>query len=433
MQAAVHLSGDEADEREDLLQLLYLCPVALVRLDAHGKIVLMNPHGTQLLMTLSSDGNLENLFDVFRPFAPEVREMAIRFVPRAGKICEEHRIVVPLPGRPANAPIIVSLTLQKIDEDIYVAVMADITATATRELNIRRSEERLHAVLDSVQEYAICTLDPGGIITSWNRAAERLDDYRSDEVMGRHIDMLGSTNGVASSPFKKRLQIALREGSSEFETWRVRKDGSRYWASCAVSCLNKKDDQTLLGFSVVTRDMTERRRAEDNLRLLASTDPLTGAMNRRAFFEAAAREEARATRSDESLAVLLIDVDHFKAVNDSHGHEAGDVVLQRLVVECRNQIRTSDLLGRLGGEEFGIVLTGGKSGGSSVAIAERIRACIAETAIAVGSKTLSISISVGLCERTGSEVNVDRMIRAADAALFAAKREGRNRVVVSPP
>lgn len=107
--------------------------------------------------------------------------------------------------------------------------------------------------------------------------------------------------------------------------------------------------------------------------------------------------------------------------------------MQRLVVECRNQIRTSDLLGRLGGEEFGIVLTGGKSGGSSVAIAERIRACIAETAIAVGSKTLSISISVGLCERTGSEVNVDRMIRAADAALFAAKREGRNRVVVSPP
>ena len=283
--AALAAAEVEDRDREELLQLLYLCPVAIVKMDGHGNILLMNPNGTQLLMPLSPDGNLENLFNLFALFAPEVGEMAQRYTKRTGKICEEHRFAVSSQALKAGgSPIVVSLTLQKIDSDVLVAVIADVTATAEREVNIRTSEERLHSVLDGVKEYAICTVDPSGIITSWNRAAERLEGYRSDEVMGRHVAMLAPTSAASSNSFKKPLELARREGGHEFEAWRVRKDGSRYWASSTISSLLNRIDQSLLGFSIITRDTTITRRSEDNLRLLASTDPLTGALNRRAFF-----------------------------------------------------------------------------------------------------------------------------------------------------
>lgn len=430
-EAAGELAAQER-EREELLALLYLCPVAIVKLDGHGNILLMNPIGTQLLMPLSSDGNLENLFSLFMPFAPEVGEMALRFTKRAGKICEEHRFLVrPLGSKASSSPLTVSLTLQKVDSDVLVAVIADVTATAERELNIRMSEERLHSVLDGVKEYAICTVDPSGIITSWNRAAERLEGYRSDEAMGRNIGMLAAASNASASSFKKPLELARRDGGHEFEAWRVRKDGSRYWAVSTISSLINRNDQSLLGFSIITRDTTITRRSEDNLRLLASTDPLTGALNRRAFFEAAKIEQARCQRSKETLALLLFDIDHFKAINDTHGHEAGDLVLQHIVAEARTQIRSSDLLARVGGEEFALVLT---SAGPEVgvAMAERIRQRISELNVPFGAQKLNVTVSVGVKEAAGEAITINDMLRAADAALYTAKREGRNRVVLAP-
>jgi len=420
-----------AREHEDLLQLLYLCPLAIARLDEHGTIVLMNPHGTQLLMPLSRDGDPSNLFGLLDPYAPEVGEMARRFAGATGKVCEEHRIVVPQDARrPAQA--ILSLTLQKVDSDIFVAVLADVTTSATRELNIRMSEERLHAVLDGVKEYAVCTLDLQGSITSWNRAAERLDGFRNDEVMGRNIDMLAPLTAHGVGPFAKRVEHARRDGWHEFEAWRVRKDGSRYWAHCAISTLQKREDETILGFSVITRDTTDTRRSEDNLRLLASTDPLTGALNRRAFFEAAKREEARCLRSHEPLTILLLDVDHFKAVNDTYGHEAGDTVLQRIVTECRAELRSHDLIARYGGEEFAIMLTSGSSPENGSAVAERLRARIERMSVAGADCEIKVTVSVGAAEEIGAGVIIEPMLRAADTAMYAGKREGRNRVVVAP-
>jgi diguanylate cyclase (GGDEF)-like protein/PAS domain S-box-containing protein len=419
----------EAREREELLQLLYLCPVAIIKLDARGDIVLMNPHGTQLLMPMSRNGELDNLFELFAPFAPEVSEMAMRFGPRTGKICDEHRFVVRL-GEPQE-PRTMSITLQRVDLDIYVAVIADVTATAIREVMIRTSEERLHSVLDSVKEYAICTTDTTGRITSWNRAAERLDYYRSDEVLGQPIDLLAPERGVSGSLFKKRFELALRDGGHEFEAWRVRKDGSRYWAQCSITKLHKKDDLTSLGFSVVTRDTTASRRSEDNLRLLATTDSLTGALNRRAFFESAKREQARCHRTGENFALIMLDIDHFKAVNDTYGHEAGDVALQRVVSEARSAIRSNDLIARVGGEEFALILTAASGSEIGFATAERLRQQIEGMIIPLGEAQLSITASIGLSLAAGKAIDVDAMLRAADGALYEAKRSGRNRVVVA--
>jgi len=420
------------EEREQLLQLLYLCPVAILRLNAYGDIILMNPHGTRLLMPLSISGDCDNLYDLLFPFAPEVREMAMRFPALTGAICEEHRITIaPQEHDPHDAPRILSLTLNKLDRDLLVAVVADVTASARREYLVRSSEERLHAVLDGVKEYAICTVDLHGAITSWNRAAEKLDDYRSDEVMGTLFEMLTPGNGVGRNAFRKHLDTARREGWHEFEAWRVRKDGSRYWAHCTISSLHKADDTMLLGFSIITRDSTERRRVEDHLRRLATTDPLTGALNRRAFFEAAKVEETRCRKSGQSLALLMLDADHFKTINDEHGHETGDVVLQRIVSECRSVIHSSDLLARFGGEEFVILLTGSHGEIDGLAIADKIRTKIASIQPALADKALAVTVSIGVTHATAKDVNVNAMLRAADAALYAAKHQGRNSTVVA--
>ncbi len=413
-------------EQSDLLQLLYLCPVAIVRLTAGGKIVLMNPYGAQLLMPLSADGSLRNLFDLLEPHAPEVAEMVRRFEDRAGKVCEEHRIELP-PGRPSLPSIIISITLQKIDADIFVAVLTDVTSAARRELHVRRSEERLHAVLDGLNPCSICTLDTKGVVTSWNRGAEWLDDYRSDEAIGRHIDMIESRTGGTKSPMTKRLELAARGGSHQFESWRVRKDGRQYWASTSIGVLYDKDGSSPLGYSMIAHDMTEQRRAEDRLRLLATTDPLTGALNRRAFFDNAKREREHAAQSGEWVAVLLLDADRFKAVNDVHGHEAGDGVLQRIVDDCRKEIRAHDVLGRFGGEEFAIFLAGCDMDAGRDA-AERICRRVAEPR---GAEFVPCTVSIGVAASRTADDTIEELIRRADSAMYAGKNNGRNRVEVA--
>jgi diguanylate cyclase (GGDEF)-like protein/PAS domain S-box-containing protein len=414
-------------EREDLLELLYLCPVGIVKLDSYGSIKLMNPYGTQMLMPLSVGGAIANLFDLFEPFAPEVGEMARRFPARTGKVCEEHRVVLPPRNAKARAAMF-SVTLQKVDSDIYVAVLTDVTAAAERELFVRRSEERLHAVLDGVKDYSICTVDAAGVITSWNNAAERLDDYRSDETMGRHLDVLVPSTGSSKSPTMRRLEIALRDGSHDFEGWRIRKDGKRYWASTAIGVLHAKDGHTLIGYSVITQDLTEQKRAEDRLRLLAMTDPLTGALNRRSFFEHAKREQARMAAAEDPLTVLMLDADYFKRVNDAHGHDGGDATLQRIVADCRKEIRSTDVFARFGGEEFAILLPG-SSLETGRLLAERIRERIAASGVEPGA--FPCTVSIGVAASSGSDETVEEIINRADAALYAAKDAGRNCVVVS--
>jgi diguanylate cyclase (GGDEF)-like protein/PAS domain S-box-containing protein len=308
-----------------------------------------------------------------------------------------------------------------------VAILTDVTAAASRELSVRLSEERLHAVLDGLSQYSICTVDTNGLITSWNRAAERLDDYRSDETVGRHIDMLVSKIGSVKSPMGKMLELARRNGSHQFEAWRIRKDGRRYWASTSVAMLYNKDGTSALGYSVIAHDLTEQRRAEDRLRVLAMTDPLTGALNRRSLYENAKQARVRALETHEWVAMLLLDADNFKAINDMHGHAAGDLTLQRIVEDCRKEIRSRDILGRVGGEEFAIFLPGCNVA-NAVEVAERICRRIAKPA---DSQVVPCTVSIGVAASQTADDSVDGLMRRADGAMYIAKANGRNRVMLS--
>jgi len=176
---------------------------------------------------------------------------------------------------------------------------------------------------------------------------------------------------------------------------------------------------------------TELIAAREALRIQATHDPLTGVWNRAAIMEALGRELARAAREDGLVAVVMADLDHFKRINDTYGHLAGDEVLKEAIHRVCSSLRPYDLIGRYGGEEFLIVLTG-DSALSAANIAERVRECVAGKPVRVAESNIRVTVSLGLAtaEMPGP-VWAESLVRAADTALYRAKAAGRNRVAVA--
>ncbi|MDQ0840158.1 diguanylate cyclase (GGDEF)-like protein [Sphingomonas faeni] len=190
-------------------------------------------------------------------------------------------------------------------------------------------------------------------------------------------------------------------------------------------------DDGLVGRIWTFHDITEERRLEEALRVLASTDHLTGALNRRAFQLAFRSEVARCRRYGVALSLVMLDLDHFKRVNDTYGHQAGDEVLKETSSLIRSSLRESDIFGRLGGEEFALLLPHTDLDQGTV-LAERLRKAIADKPVNVGSALVRITTSVGITTCRSQTDPIDTMMRRADEALYAAKADGRDRVVSIP-
>jgi diguanylate cyclase (GGDEF)-like protein len=183
--------------------------------------------------------------------------------------------------------------------------------------------------------------------------------------------------------------------------------------------------ELLTSFNTLFR---QRQALQDRLEHLARTDSLTDLPNRRHFMEAAAQELARAARFGGTLTVLMLDLDHFKRVNDTYGHKTGDAVLQRLAEVCRAALREIDLPARLGGEEFAVLLPN-TDHAAALDVAERLRQAVAAMEIPTErSPAPQITVSIGVAELDPSMPGIDALLNRADRALYRAKREGRNRV-----
>ncbi len=180
----------------------------------------------------------------------------------------------------------------------------------------------------------------------------------------------------------------------------------------------------------VIQDITERKAIETRLAKEANTDALTGCANRRHFLERANQEFARSLRYGGTLSLLMLDLDHFKSVNDLHGHHVGDLTLQRFVAVCQEAIREEDLLGRLGGEEFAILLPETERE-KAVDAAERIRTAVEGSGVPIGEGVLHITASIGVATLDKEDVGIETMLGRADEALYLAKNRGRNRVEAS--
>jgi len=187
------------------------------------------------------------------------------------------------------------------------------------------------------------------------------------------------------------------------------------------------------GLMASLTDISHQKRMEEELRHLATYDSLTGAVNRRYFLDHAAVEIDRSRRHGHSLALLSIDLDHFKAINDTHGHAAGDLALKQVTRTVLRHLREIDVLARIGGEEFAVLLPETTLEGAMV-IAERLRDRIEGLIVRVGTDVLPLSASIGVADSVGHyDETIAEALKRADIALYRAKLEGRNRVVIGSP
>ncbi len=312
----------------------------------------------------------------------------------------------------------------------YRGTSLDITLRRRDQMALRDREQRLAAILGAVAD-AVIAIDDTGIIQSFNPAAERIFGWSPKEAIGRDVIML-MPEPYASAHAGYILNY-LRSGVPQIigkgrELIGLRRDGSTFPMDLTVTEATLDEPRLFIG---IVRDITERKAMEDNLRRLATTDPLTGAANRRHFMDMLAEELARAKRYGHPLTVAMVDIDHFKRLNDTYGHAAGDMALIAFVAEIQERLRETDMLGRLGGEEFALLLPETTAEGGRIAV-DALRAHRESVVLEHEGRSIRFTMSAGVAD-TNHACTGQGLLAAADAALYRSKHEGRNRVTVAEP
>ena len=301
------------------------------------------------------------------------------------------------------------------------------------EERLRASEERLKGVLDLAHD-AILSTDGGQRIVLFNPAAERMFGYRTDEIVGRALSLLipEPLRAAHIAHFEGFIRdgVESRVMADRPEVSGLRCDGSIFPLEVSLSRSEGPDGPL---FTAMIRDITDRKRNEAELTLLATTDPLTGLANRRHLIERAERELLRLQRFGNPFTLMTLDVDHFKRINDTHGHACGDRALCALAAACIGLLREIDMVGRMGGEEFTIILPE-TIGDEAMLVADRIRRGIAGLRFDSDTPGLEVgfTVSIGVAECHREDARIEQPLARADNALYEAKAAGRNRVVRAP-
>jgi diguanylate cyclase (GGDEF)-like protein/PAS domain S-box-containing protein len=314
---------------------------------------------------------------------------------------------------------------------------------------LRESESRLAAVFRASPIGISLTHFPEGRLADANDAYLILLGYRREELIGRLIPEMDVWVDLVD---RERIIAVMREQSSlrDVETRFRRKTGEIADVSLSVELIEASGEHFML---MLARDITERKQAEETLRranesivavnhdlekalereqLLSRVDGLTGVCNRRYFFELAAHELAVAKRYHRPLSLVIFDLDNFKQVNDTFGHQAGDDLLVRAAQIARGLLREADIFARYGGDEFAILLPDSTAQASAI-VANRIREKIAADQISTKEGQAGVTISVGIAECPVEACSMDQLVQQADQAMYAAKAAGRNRNAVYSP
>lgn len=300
----------------------------------------------------------------------------------------------------------------------FVSVQQDVTERERRDKEMQLLSTAMEESADSV-----LITDAEGRITYVNQAFERQTGYRRNEVIGENPRILQS--GQHDSAFYQGLWETITRG----ETFRATfidqaRDGSLFYQEQTIAPVWGPDG-AITHFVSTGKDITQRVAMEHELRRRATTDPLTGLYNRLRFEALLDEEFERDQRYQHGLALIMLDVDHFKAVNDHHGHDTGDRVLQEIAQVITANLRTPDLFARWGGEEF-MILAPDTGERGALELSERLRAAVADADFPdVGRVTASFGITIRRPDDT-----IKQLTKRVDQALYRAKERGRNRVEV---
>jgi diguanylate cyclase (GGDEF)-like protein/PAS domain S-box-containing protein len=310
------------------------------------------------------------------------------------------------------------------DTPCLLSMIMDITERKLVEEQLRETRDALQTIFYS-SPLAILTLDTEDRVAMWNPAAEEIFGWTEKEVI-EQVNPTVPDNKL--NEYNALCQATLNGMAfSNLDTLRMKKDGTQFPVNLSVAPLRGKQSQVTGGVHVIA-DNTERKKLQEELRQQATTDGLTGILNRRHFQQLALSDLKRAIRFNHPLAIVLIDIDHFKQVNDTFGHAAGDQALLAFTKICQQNIREIDLFARFGGDEF-VLLLPETDCGQAYAVVERLRVAVTAASINFDGKQIPITISSGITSLSGDQESFDTLLGQADQALYHAKEEGRNNVV----
>jgi diguanylate cyclase (GGDEF)-like protein/PAS domain S-box-containing protein len=293
-----------------------------------------------------------------------------------------------------------------------------------RTAELRASEEGLRALLDVTPISLVLTqLDNHRVIFA-NPRAFALFEIPPDAPLG----FAAGDFWVDPAARQRYVEATARERVDGLEAELRTRRGRPFWARISSQRLRWNGEDAMLAS---IDDISIQKHAEQQLRDLATRDPLTGIHNRRSLIDVGVQELERARRYQRPLSAAMIDVDHFKRVNDAHGHAVGDDVLRSIVRTTSDLLRGSDALGRWGGEEFVVILPE-TDARAAQRVLDRVRVRIAEEPREVGASRVPVTISIGVAEWTGIE-SLQSLVERADRACYAAKHAGRNRLEVALP
>ncbi|HSW13369.1 MAG TPA: sensor domain-containing diguanylate cyclase [Solimonas sp.] len=299
---------------------------------------------------------------------------------------------------------------------------------AHHEALLRSQPERYADMVRTVTAFGIYLMDRDGLVQSWNVGAANITGFEEREIVGQHFSLLLADSAQREGVALRNLSFAASSRHCRDEHRRRKRGGGEEFHALSTLDAIRDGDGSILGFVEVFHDISEQKAREDRLYQRATRDPLTGVFNRGHFTEAATQEIERARRFAEPLSLVMIDIDHFKKVNDTYGHETGDHAIVSLAQTCTKSIRKIDTLARIGGEEFAILLPRANKN-VAYEMAQRLRLKLADQRITVGEKEISYTVSMGVSTLLPTTRDLAELLRHADAALYQAKREGRNRVI----
>lgn len=283
------------------------------------------------------------------------------------------------------------------------------------------SEARYRLISDHVSD-VVLTLDPNGVVQFASPSMREVTGHTPQSIVGKSpVELVHEVD-------RERVREAYRRVLSEPEMihrfefrGQTATGGIRWFETTARAVRNA--DQAVLSVVTVVREVSQRKAREADLLRQANTDPMTGVLNRRAFQDRI--DQFRENTPDRPGTLALFDLDHFKQVNDGHGHDAGDAALLHFADVLRANLRIEDVIGRLGGEEFAVLFPG-LSTTAAMAACERVRSSLQDARIHAGGTTFTITVSAGVAP-IRPDLSSDEVFRIADAALYRAKSHGRNR------
>jgi len=326
----------------------------------------------------------------------------------------------------------------RLPDDALLAVVADIGRQIGQVIERKRVEDALqksvediHTVLDSVAD-GVMTTDESGFIESFNRAAQRLFGYPTSEVLGREAKLLmaepykGEFAGFLASYMRPGRDPVSPSGSREM--WGRRRDGSTFPIEFRATEMLLNGERRFVG---ILRDISEQRAQREALEYQALHDVLTGLPNRTLLNDRLRQAILTAQRERTSVALLVMDMDGFKEVNDTLGHDVGDLLLQQVALRLESVLRGSDTMARLGGDEFAVLPAGetGSEGGARTA--KKVLAALDQPFV-VGEQRINTSASIGIAVYPDHGQDAPTLLRHADVAMYIAKRARHGYAVYAP-